>query len=101
MSTWGMTALLLLFFSMVAIRARFAAVHIRSLNDGPPQTATPFSNGLLAVRDVEVRGTDSFTQPIDHAGPCSRAQWRTRQGRQRFSPRSTTRPSPQATHHPA
>jgi hypothetical protein len=44
----GMTALLL-FFSMAAIRARFAAVHIRSLNHGPPQTATPFSNGLLEM----------------------------------------------------
>jgi hypothetical protein len=32
-----------------AIRARFAAVHIRSLDHGPPQTATPFSNGLLGV----------------------------------------------------
>jgi hypothetical protein len=34
---------------MAAIRARFAAVHIRSLNHGPPQTATPFSNGLLEM----------------------------------------------------
>ena len=41
----GMTALLL-FFSMAAIRAKFAAVHIKSLNHGPPQTATPFSIGL-------------------------------------------------------